>query len=216
MSVKIFSGKRITLTLVLTLIVVNLSLWFSHVTQAEPKAMQTETATVLQIPRAINPFTLVDTHGKLFKNPDLNGHWTLMFFGFTRCATICPATMATLKQVYEKVAADKNTLPKVVFISIDPARDNLSRIQQFVTAFNPSFTGITGSKAQIDQLAEELGVLYLKMAPASAKNDQDYQIDHSGTILLFDPKGQFCAVFSMPHDAGAIARDYENIVKQYS
>ena len=124
--------------------------------------------------------------------------------------------MTELKVMYEKlqITLPKDQLPQIVFVSVDPARDNAARIQQFVSAYNPNFMGVTGKESQLSTLTQELGVLYMKIAE-NKDNSQDYQIDHSGTILLLDPKGELYAVFSMPHNPEAIAKDYEKIISSY-
>jgi protein SCO1/2 len=176
----------------------------------KPLDQLVQSATIVSPPRVIEPFQLTDTHKQVFTNQNLQGHWTLLFFGFTQCGYVCPTTMATLKQVYENLQQANKPLPQVMFISIDPERDTLKNIQQYVTSFNPSFQGSTGNKQQIEQFTKNMSVVYMKVA--QAKSDQakkmNYQIDHSGALLLVDPKGELFAVFSMPHNADVIAHDF--------
>lgn len=175
--------------------------------------IHTETATILSAPRALSPFTLKDQNNNKFTNENLLGHWTLMYFGFTSCPKICPATMTVLKEISEKVSEQNKLTPEVVFVSVDPDRDSIAKIKNFTMSFNPKFMGVTGEKSQVDQLTHELGVLYLKMAGTKDKGPNDYDIDHSGAILLLNPEGKFYAVFSTPHDADKIAQDLKNIIK---
>jgi protein SCO1/2 len=165
-------------------------------------------ATVLTPPKVIKPFDLKDSNGGSFTNQNLKGHWTFLFFGFTRCGYVCPTSMATLKQAYEKL--EKHTAvpkPQVVFVSIDPERDDLQRIHRYVTSFNPNFKGATGNKPALSELTNQLGILYMKIVRKGNSSD-NYDIDHSGTILLVNPEGELRAVFSMPHSADNIAKDY--------
>ena len=187
------------------------------------------TATVLPQPKPVASFTLEDKQGQTFSEQNLRGHWTLLFFGFTRCPAICPPSMTALKQAYAIIESKHQTLPQVVFISVDPDRDTPSQIKSYVTSFNKHFLGFTGSKEQLDKLTSSLGILYMKVDPKGTPNSndgnlstanssnstatgKDYTIDHSGTILLVDPKGKLTAIFTMPHVAKMMASDYIQIV----
>ncbi|MEM1243957.1 MAG: SCO family protein [Pseudomonadota bacterium] len=173
------------------------------------KPMQLKNATVFPQPRAIAAFKLTDDLGQPFTNVNLEGHWTWMFFGFTNCPHICPTTMYELKKAYNLIADEKLAQPQIVFISIDPERDTTSRIHQYVTGFNKNFIGATGSKTALAKLTDDLKILYLK-----TNQSKNYDIDHSGAIMLFNPQGRLTAIFSMPHDAVAMAQDYMTILKQ--
>lgn len=209
-----FNGKRITFALIMAFILFNVGMGFHHFSQED--AAQLSTATVLPQPKPLTDFQLTGGNNKPFTNYDLDGHWTMMFFGFTHCASICPANLNVLNQIYKKLQTDKQQLPQVVFISIDPERDTAAGTQRYVMAFNPSFKGVVGTKAQIDAMAQELSVLYMKVKKPGATNASDYEIDHSGTFMLLDPTGKLFAVFSMPHDMNNIVKDYETITQKYS
>ncbi len=204
--------KKSIFKLLLISTVITLSL-AATTTQASSLSQQVTTATVLPQPRTLNAFTLTDSTNQPFTNQNLSGHWTFLFFGFTQCGSICPTTMASLKQIYANLQADKQKLPQVVFISLDPERDTLPIIHQYVTGFDPSFQGATGSQKELTLLTQQLSVLYMKVKdPSPTAVATDYQIDHSGALLLINPKGALAAVFSMPHDPSQIAKDYTKIV----
>ena len=167
-------------------------------------------ASLYPEPKPINAFHLVNNLGKPFTEKELIGHWTMVFFGFTNCPSMCPTAMAVLNQMYGKL---RNVpLPVIVFISVDPKRDNLKKLGQYVQGFNPHFIGVTGSKAEIDGLTRQMSVLYIKIKP-EAGSAGEYNIDHSGSILLINPQGQLHAVFSMPHDADKMVKDYTTIIE---
>jgi protein SCO1/2 len=208
------SNKHLTLSVILVFIIFITGGFFVRHWHEAARNINTQliAATVLPAPRALSPFKLLDTHHQPFTKQRLQAHWTLLFFGFTACGNICPTTMNVLKQVYANLQAEKSTVPQVVFVSIDPERDTAQRIQQYVSAFNPDFQGATGSKEQLAQLTKELSVLYMQVKQPG--NASEYQIDHSGTILLLNPNGDLQAVFSMPHDAESITKDLMVIFKQ--
>lgn len=175
-------------------------------------AQEMENATVFTQPRAITPFKLQDDAGKSFTNTNLMGHWSLLFFGFTNCAMICPTTMTELNKMYQLLEKDKiKNLPQVIFISVDPERDTVKRVHDYVRSFNPNFIGVTGKEKEIATLAKQLGVMFMKLP--NKENPKDYAIDHSAFIVLVDPNGQAYGIFSSPHQAEDMAQNYKQITK---
>jgi protein SCO1/2 len=169
-------------------------------------------ATLFNQPRTITPFQLTDTNNKPFNLANLKGHYSLIFFGFTRCPDLCPTTLALLSKSYKIMEGDKlKSLPQIIFISVDPDRDNPQGIKNYLNSFNPAFLGATGKKTQIDQLTQEMSVIYAKV---SEDKSGHYSIDHSGTIAIINPEGQFAGVFTMPHDPLKIANDVKIMVNR--
>ena len=169
-------------------------------------------ATVLSQPREVQPFTLVDHTGKGFDNSALLGHWSFVFFGYTHCPDVCPTTLSVLNSVARKLEGSDNQ-PRFVFISIDPGRDTPEKLGQFVSYFNGSFIGATGTDDAINALTRQLGVIYAR-GEENAGTD-NYLMDHSASVLLFDPAGRFHAVFTPPLDAAGIASDFITISRHY-
>lgn len=155
-------------------------------------------------PPVIGPFSLLDSEGRAFTQDNLSGHWTLIFFGFTNCPDICPTTMNTLNRVYEQLNADEEFLEKlqVLFVSVDPERDEGETLRKYIDYFNPAFIGATANDAELHRLTRQFGVLFMKV---ELPGQSDYSMDHSASILLVDPQLRFVGVFSQPHDAAEIA-----------
>lgn len=170
-------------------------------------------ATNIDQPQLIPEFHLMNGLGKPFTNHNLKGHFSILFFGFTHCQSTCPLTMAMLTQIYSGLKIEKLPLPQVIFITLDPKRDTPKAVNAYVKAFNPNFIGLTGPIAGIQQLSKQLGVVYIQ-AQQSKDPENNYQIDHSGTLYLVNPQGKLVAIFSPPHDAASIKQDYKNLVKQ--
>jgi protein SCO1/2 len=184
-------------------------MWFQGNIGLKKANATTETATVFDQPRLITSFSLTDDKGQPFTLENLKGHWSLIFFGFTNCPDLCPTTLSTLNQAYEILAAKhQDPMPEIIFISVDPERDSIERIQTYLKGFNPHFLGATGNKAEIDKLTQEFSVIYAKVI-----QEDHYMIDHSGTIIITNPEGQFYGVFTLPHEADAIAKDLEILGK---
>jgi protein SCO1/2 len=169
-------------------------------------------ATVFSTPRDIPSFSLVDHTGKNFDNRSLEGRWSFIFFGYTHCPDVCPTTLSVLNSVARKLEHRKDQV-QFVFISVDPARDTPEKLGQFVAYFNGAFIGATGTDAAINALTRQLGVLYARAEANSGKDN--YLMDHSASVLLFDPGGRFHAVFTPPLAAGDLADDFIIISDAY-
>lgn len=167
-------------------------------------------ATLLREPRLVNQFSLQATDNKPFTQHSLEKQWTLVFFGFTHCSLLCPTTMAELDKMYRFLQIKKApVLPHVVMITLDPEQDSLSRLRQYVKAFNPNFSGARGSEKEIDAMTREFGIAYAKISNQTKKDSsQQDNIEHTGAILLFNPQGNLTAFFTTPHNAEIMANDF--------
>lgn len=163
---------------------------------------------VLKPARQIAVPELTKHDGTAFTNADLNGKWTLMFFGYTHCPDICPTTMNVLAEAKKNSAGD---FPQVVFVTLDPERDTVDMLGGYVHYFDPEFTGVTGDEKMIQALTLQASVLYMKV-PGESGNDSDYLIDHSSSILLINPKGQLVAFLKAPHTPSSILDSVSKIV----
>jgi len=181
------------------------------------KSLEIENGTIFQIPRDIEPFHLVSAEKKPFTNVDLNGHWSVIFFGFTQCPQMCPTTLALLNDTVQRIAS-KNTVPtpQVVFISVDPERDTPSVIKKYLSSFNKNFKGATGTQNEIKRLTAALNILYMKVQKGNTDDPMAYQIDHSGTLLLVNPEGKLFALFSPPQTAENLAKDISSIENHFN
>ena len=166
------------------------------------------TGTAISPPRPLPPLALVDHDNRPFGSDRLRGGWTLVFFGFTSCPDACPVTMSALAQT-SKLLADlpQQQRPRVVMISVDPERDTPERLGGYVKAFDPTFAGATGTRPQIDELAQRMGVL----AAVRPLEGDNYTVDHTTSVFLIDPDGALRALFSAPLTPKLIADDYRRI-----
>ncbi len=182
--------------------------WITIKRPGAPPAL--ERATLLDVARPLPQFELLDQAGRAFRRDSLRGQWTLIFFGFTNCPDVCPTTLATLAEVRRQLAdLPAGELPVVALVSVDPARDTPEALGRYVAHFDPQFLGVTGLPVAIDVLTHDLGAA-VSMGPVS--EDGNYTVDHTAAIFLIDPAAAFKAVFSSPHAADVIARDYRSIL----
>jgi protein SCO1/2 len=154
-------------------------------------------ALVLPDPDPMPSFALLDQHGAAIDERVFRGQWDLVFFGFTHCPDICPATLQVLAAARRELATGKLTPNfRIVLVSVDPERDTPPIMGQYVDYFGDGNLGITGSLEEIRKLTQALGI-YFEKQPAD--EDGNYNVDHSGAVLVIDPDGRFSALFGGPH-----------------
>ena len=171
-------------------------------------------ATIVHSTSAVAAFNLSDHNGNDFTQNNLIGKWTMLSFGYTHCPDICPTTLNTLNHV-EKILHDKNSsvFPQIVFITLDPERDDVATLADYVPWFNKNFIGVTGDPEQILALTKHLGIMSQKNPDQNEEGD--YLIDHTVTIMLTDTRGRLRALTSAPYDAKIIADDFIKITERF-
>jgi len=174
-----------------------------------PKDIEIASGTLLKQPRAIEAFQLSDTAGAPFDNARLQGHWSLVFAGFTYCPDVCPSTLAMLKGLKGKLDAAQTPL-QVVFVSVDPQRDTPDKLDRYVHYFSPEFVGITGSEAELEKLARSMSLVFAKV-PGSTPDS--YTMDHSAALVLINPQAQVAGYFLPPHHVDALSADLQRVIR---
>ena len=181
-------------------------LWFGGGLRA-PAALRAVTA--LPAPRALPPFALASGTATLNRD-DLAGRWTVVFFGFSHCPDVCPTTLALLANVARAIQdLEPAQQPRVLFVSVDPARDTPARLAEFTRFFGPSFVGATADDATLATLTGALGAPFTRGAADAAG---EYDVDHSGALFLLDPAVRFAAVMTPPLDGPALAADLRTLI----
>lgn len=181
----------------------------------QPTLIPAELQSVLwPEPRPLPEFTLTDHLNRPFAREQFQGHWTFLFFGYTSCPDVCPTTLAILQAVAEQVEAPRGMIakPQHVFISVDPQRDTPERLGDYVGHFNPKFIGATGSEEALAALARELFILYER---GESRGADDYDINHTASILLIDPQARLFGKFSPPHTPAEIVEKFGKLREHY-
>jgi len=164
--------------------------------------VQDSVITVLPKPKSLKEFSLQDANGNPFTTASLASRYSILFFGYTSCPDICPTTMQVLGQLYKNLEhAVKSNQYQVVFVSVDPGRDDANKLKKYVEYFNKAFVGVSGRPDQIAALAGQLGAAY-EVHDGNKKSD--YGIDHTGLLFVTNPNAEFAAILSPPHDADRI------------
>ncbi len=178
------------------------------------KAVQPQTlqdATVLPDSRALPPFELLDDRGQPFGNQRLAGNWTLLFFGFTHCPDICPATLQQLSIARQRLAENGvEPLPEIVLISVDPERDTADVLADYVHIFGDHVTGVSGEFDELQKLTSDLGIHFQR----ANTSDTSYVVDHSTAVLLTNPAAELSALFSAPHSVDAFVNDLAILISR--
>jgi protein SCO1/2 len=144
------------------------------------------------------PFTLVGGNGKPFSSAELAGKPYAIYFGFTRCADVCPTTLSRLVQLRKK-AGGENAF-NIVFVTIDAKYDGPKEVGQYAGLFNSPIIGLTGSQAQIDKVKKQYGIF----AEPSPHPMPGKEMEHSAIVLLFDRNGKFVTTIA-PNDSDSEA-----------
>ncbi|MDP2213901.1 SCO family protein [Phenylobacterium sp.] len=148
------------------------------------------------------PFELVDQDGRAVDQSILEGRWSVVFFGFTYCPDICPSTLQSVAAAQDQLGPRGADL-QTVFISVDPERDTPEQLKTYLSldAFPDGVIGLTGTPAQIEQVAKSYYVYYRKSGEGP-----DYTIDHSTAAYLMDPQGRFNRVLAYGMSPDEMAR----------
>ncbi len=171
-----------------------------------------ETAFVLPAPTPLPEFSLLDQSGAPVSADSFRGHWNLVFFGFTHCPDICPATLQILATATKTLAdAGHEPLPRIVLVSVDPERDTPELMGRYVDYFGSGNLGVTGDLDELLKLTSALGI-YFEKQPG---DDENYNVDHSAAVLLVNPDGAFHALFSGPHVVDSYVHDLPIIMDSF-
>jgi protein SCO1/2 len=209
---KPFPARRLLPFIVATVVAVAAGYWVSDSIFNRQVDLAGLHGTRFAEPRPLQPFTLTDHTGNAFGIEQLKGKWSFVFFGYTHCPDVCPTTLSVLNSVATRLG-DSAPAVQYIFVSVDPERDTPAQLGQFVTWFNGDFIGVTGTDEELENLTRQLGVVYMRIADEQQAGG--YTVDHTASVLLFDPDGRFHAVFSAPLNAAELAEDLLRLAKAY-
>ena len=149
-------------------------------------------------------FSLIDGDGKRVTDRDLHGAYALLYFGYTFCPDVCPTTLNQMAEALDILGA-KGDRVRLVFITIDPDRDTPAVMKQYAASFTPRLLPLTGSDAEIADVAKKFRVYY---APhRTGDKPGDYTMDHSSVLYLMNPEGNFVAPLRADSPAAQLAAD---------
>ena len=145
----------------------------------------------LSLSRHIEKYKLITHTKENFDSKFFSNYPSLIFFGFLNCPDVCPFTLVKISEIINKLK-DKSNAVKFYFVTVDPERDKTEDLQEYLNAFNSQIIGITGPGNGIESFLKHMHV-YKKKIYLDKNN---YTIDHSSQIFLFDEKGKFFGTLS--------------------
>lgn len=155
-------------------------------------------------------FSLPDSEGKVFDLSENMDRVVLIFFGYTSCPDICPATLSDFKEVH-KLLGTKADQVKFVFITVDPERDTPERLRQYLDLFGSGIIGLTAPREQLEPVWKAYGVFVTK---SKTDDPNAYFIDHSSRIYAIDKKGNLRVTYPFETRAEVIAADIRYLLNE--
>jgi len=174
--------------------------------------MHSDNSLLFSAGRDIKAFDLVAADGTAFTAKNFLGHWTLMFFGFTHCATVCPTTLGMLSKAYVDLHKNHPDL-QIVLVSLDPQRDDIKTLANYTKRFHRDFIGVSGKTQELRKLQSQLGI-YSERRDMTNQGSGGYQIQHSSSILLINPQGKWVGMFKYGMTPSAFTQTVNADLKQ--
>lgn len=150
-----------------------------------------------------------DIDGKPRSLEEFKGKVVVVFFGYTHCPDVCPATMAELAQVKQSLGADGDRV-QGIFVSVDPARDTPEILQAYMAGFDPGFVALRGTPEQTAAVAKDFKVFFAKVP---GKTEGSYTVDHTAGSYIFDPAGRLRLFVRYGGGAEALASDLKALLR---
>ena len=160
--------------------------------------------------RSAPPISLPASDGSTFNLDQQQGKLVLLFFGYTSCPDVCPATLSEMRQVIAGLGERASSV-QIVFITVDPQRDTTDKLKRYLSVFGPSFVGLSGSMEQLEPVWKEYGV-YHQIQPIGTSGN--YTVDHSAFIYVIDKKNQLRMTYPFGTDVEFILKDAAFLLKE--
>ena len=159
-------------------------------------------------PRQLSGFQLISDQNINFAIDDFKGKWSILFFGFTFCPDICPLTMKQLSNVKEELKGKANRI-NFYLVSIDPDRDSPENLRTYLDNFDEEFIGLTGEIDKIYKFSTQVNAPFF---PVVNSDEENYTVDHSGSLVLINPEGNYAGFFRAPHDQNKIIKALDSLL----
>ncbi|MDR9498655.1 MAG: SCO family protein [Hydrogenovibrio sp.] len=183
--------------LLLALLVVAVAMvvfWPSQPLQVTTDSERTAARSLISERPPGGDFTLATVDGERSLS-DYEGKLVLLYFGYTFCPDICPTNLSSLSQAWQNLTPAQQEQVKILFVSVDPERDTLERLQNYSDYFHSDITGMTGTPQTLAEIAQRYGVVY--QSHRSEEDDQYYAVDHSAFTYVIKPNGELAE--QLPH-----------------
>ena len=156
-------------------------------------------------------FELTDQRGERLRLSDLAGHAVLLFFGYTHCPDVCPATLSRMREVKAALPPGDAARLAGVFVTVDPARDTPQLLGRYVEFFDPGFIGLTGSEGELAEVARRYGA---RFSIPEGQPEDGYLVHHSTLGYLIDPAGRVRALYRGEEPIEAVAANVQAVLEE--
>ncbi len=165
--------------------------------------------TVMQSPSPAAPFSLMSNTGQRVSLDDFRGKLVMLYFGYTYCPDVCPATLVEIAGAMDILGEDAERV-QVIMISVDPERDTPELLGKYVAHFDPSFLGVTGTPDEIAEVATLYGIYFEKHEGTAASG---YLVDHTATTMVLDEEGRLKLLLPFGVTAADMAADLAQLLR---
>lgn len=172
------------------------------------------TEVKIETSKPVSGFSLIDHNDNRITREFFLGHWTFVFFGFTNCPDVCPATLTQLVQINKMINKQSNLAGKfqTLFVSVDPDRDSTKHIKDFVSYFDSGFVGVTGEMNNIIAFEKQFGAFHV----VRDKSQENYNVGHTSSVYLVNPAGMYNAKFSPPMEINMVLQQVGMLVQGHN
>jgi protein SCO1/2 len=178
--------------------------------QGDPTALLDAGIVLLPQSRSLPALSLIDQDGQVVAVDQLKDHWSLLFFGYTFCPDICPATLAQLRQLQGQLPPETLAKLRIVLVTVDPNRDTPEQLKKYLDYFDAGFIGWTGEQSIIHKLANSVSIPFI---PADT-SQENYTVDHSGNLVLIGPDGKQRGFIRAPINNAKLAAQLPGLLKR--
>ena len=163
-------------------------------------------ASTLSLKSTLTEVNLFSHLGKIVDIKDFKDTPTLLFFGFTHCPEVCPTTLSNLLNNIELLEKNKKNY-RVLFVTLDPERDTINILNDYLQNFNSSVIGLTGELNEINKFAKNWNIYWEKVSEGD-----DYTINHTATVFMINKKGNFAGTIAWGESDKSIKLKLQNLL----
>ena len=168
--------------------------------------------SLIQPASLADDFQLTNQNGMPYRLQEQQGKAVVLFFGYTNCPDFCPATLAEFREIKASLGEQADQV-RFVFVTVDPERDTVSRLKDYVDAFDPEITGLTGTRAELEKVWKSYDVYQEKH---SGHDETDITVDHSTRTYLIDPQGKLRLTYPFGFNIEMIVQDIQSLLSKQS
>ncbi len=166
---------------------------------------------VMQSLQPISDFTLTAHNGDPVQLQDFRDKIVLLYFGYTYCPDVCPATMAELSKAFDLLDPEEREQVQMLMVTVDPRRDTAEILGQYLGHFDPSFLGLTGSNEEIAAATMPFGIFYQKQ---EGTIESGYLVDHTASVSVLDKQGYLRLNYPFNTPGADIAADLSRLLEE--